>query len=130
MNELLQLQQQLLQQEQQQQSQLAVKIDKVDKQDGRPDKHRIVSEILNDIIENVVVRVIDVTIYNPKLIYLQSNEVAISGPGKEGIIVEDINFSDFCMIFAYVCQVAAEQPKRFPILFILSLFYYITYEIK
>lgn len=87
MNELLQHQQQLLQ-EQQQQAQLAVK------HDGRPDKFRIVSDILNDIIDSVV-----------------GSDVAISGPGKVGIIVEDITFSDFCMVFVYVCQVSTEQPK-------------------
>ena len=49
--------------------------------------------------------------------------MAISGPGKVGIIVEDITFSDFCMIFVYVCQVSAELPKRFSSLPLFYLFY-------
>lgn len=73
---------------------LAGTLEKPTAPSGLSEKHRIVADILNQIIESVVNR-----------------GVSISSPDKEGNIVEDIMFADFCMIFVYICQASVEIPK-------------------
>jgi hypothetical protein len=57
-------------------------------------KQRMVLEILNEIIDEVV-----------------SGGITIFAPEGEGAIVEDVTFSDFCMIFVLICQVSIDPVR-------------------